>query len=185
MGWWKYPIFGLATKNRPSKTFSKSLANALYLLPTNKAIRQIGSFSSTDGRVYIVQYKKYEWPWQEKDQKVHKTLPRQGSKGTYDIKSGAKMERYNCWQFDRKVWDEDACNRGENASAGSSHSHVRPHTWRVGDSQRSCCYQQVTIMIIMMTVMTVMAMMKMITINVLTLDEWEIVGGHVVINRLW
>ena len=34
------------------------------------------------------------------------------------------------------------------------------------------------------TVMTVMAMMKMITINVLTLDEWEIVGGHVVINRL-
>lgn len=39
-------------------------------------------------------------------------------------------------------------------------------------------------MIIMMTVMTVMAMMKMITINVLTLDEWEIVGGHVVINRL-
>ena len=39
-------------------------------------------------------------------------------------------------------------------------------------------------MIIMMTVMTVMAMMKMITINVLTLDEWEIVGDHVVINRL-
>ena len=34
------------------------------------------------------------------------------------------------------------------------------------------------------TVMTVMAMMKMITINVLTLDEWEIVGCHVVINRL-
>ena len=27
-------------------------------------------------------------------------------------------------------------------------------------------------------------MMKMITMNVLTLDEWEIVGGHVVINRL-
>ena len=26
--------------------------------------------------------------------------------------------------------------------------------------------------------------MKMITINVLALDEWEIVGGHVVINRL-
>ena len=39
-------------------------------------------------------------------------------------------------------------------------------------------------MIIMMTVMTVMAMMKMITMYVLTLDEWEIVGGHVVINRL-
>ena len=39
-------------------------------------------------------------------------------------------------------------------------------------------------MIMMRTVMKVMAMMKMITINVLTLDEWEIVGGHVVINRL-
>ena len=36
----------------------------------------------------------------------------------------------------------------------------------------------------MIIMMTVMAMMKMITINVLTLDEWEIVGGHVVINRL-
>ena len=29
-------------------------------------------------------------------------------------------------------------------------------------------------MIMMMTVMTVMVMMKTITINVLTLDEWEI-----------
>ena len=39
-------------------------------------------------------------------------------------------------------------------------------------------------MIMMMTVMTVMVMMKTITINVLTLDEWEIVGDHVVSNRL-
>ena len=111
MGWWKYPIFGLATENRPSKTFSKSLANALYLLPTNKAIRQIGSFSSTDGRVYNI-------------------------KSTSDLDK-KKIEKYikHCQGKGRKV---QMTFRGKNGKVESLTIWSKGTRWRCAQQRREC-----------------------------------------------